>query len=73
MALLRTDPDYVTCASSNHAHFLLPRTDLDMQLLALVRFAVGPNADLNALATYLRYHLWALATAIRMSRGGFTP
>jgi hypothetical protein len=70
LALERTDPDYATRATSNNAHFLLARPDVAMQPLAYARLALGPNADLNALATYLWYHLRALADAARVSGGG---
>ena len=73
IALLRADPEYVTRASSNNAHFLLARPDVTMQPVAYARLALGANADLNALATYLWYHLRALATASRLSRGGVSP
>jgi len=73
IALQRTDPDYVTRASSNNAHFLLARPDVTMEPLAYARLALGANADLNAVATYLWYHLRALAAADQVSRGGITP
>ena len=73
IALQRADPEYVTRASSNNAHFLLARPDVTMQPVAYARLALGANADLNALATYLWYHLRALATASRLSRGGVSP
>ncbi|HST11661.1 MAG TPA: hypothetical protein VLL05_14900, partial [Terriglobales bacterium] len=66
MALQRTDPDYVTRARSNNAHFLLARPDVTMEPLAYARLALGANADLNAPATYLWYHLRALATAAHL-------
>jgi len=73
IALQRADPEYGTRASSNKAHFLLARPDVAMEPLAYARLALGPNADLNALATYLWYHLRALSTANRVSRGGISP
>jgi hypothetical protein len=68
IALQRTDPEYVTRASSNNAHFLLARPSVDMTPLAYAQAALGPNADLNALATYAWFHLRALAEAERMAR-----
>jgi hypothetical protein len=73
IALQRTDPEYVTRASSNNAHFLLARPNVAMEPLAYARLALGANADLNALATYVWYHLRALAAADQVSRGGITP
>jgi hypothetical protein len=73
IALQRVDPEYVTRASSNNAHFLLARPSVAMEPLEYARLALGAKADLNALATYLWYHLRALATAVRVARGGTTP
>ena len=49
LALERTDPAYVTRASSNNAHFLLARPDVDMDAEGYVRLALGPQAEMNAL------------------------
>ena len=70
IALQRTDPEYVTRASSNNAHFLLARPKVDIQTEAYARLALGPNADLNAIATYVWYHLRALAKAERIAKSG---
>ena len=70
LALSRTDPEYVTRASSNNAHFLLALPYVTITPEAYARLALGPKADLNGLATYVWYHLRALATAVRISRGG---
>lgn len=69
LALQRTDPEYVTRASSNNAHFLLARPDINMDPEAYARLALGPNAEVNALATYVWYHLRALDRARSVSRG----
>jgi hypothetical protein len=63
LALERTDPEYVTRATSNDAHFLLARPDINMTPEAYVRLALGPKAELNALATYVWFHLRALDRA----------
>jgi hypothetical protein len=68
LALQRTDPEYVTRASSNNAHFLLAKPDVAMDSLAYARLALGSHAELNALATYLWYHLRALTTATEAAR-----
>ncbi len=72
LALERTDPEYVTRASSNNAHFLLARTDDNMDAEAYVRLALGPKAEINALGTYVWYHLRALDRA-RSIAGGAVP
>jgi hypothetical protein len=69
LALERTDPEYVTRASSNNAHFLLARPDINMDPEAYARLALGPKAEVNALATYVWYHLRALDRARSISRG----
>jgi hypothetical protein len=67
--LQRTDPEYVTRAGSNNAHFLLARPKVDIEPIDYARLAFGPTADLNALATYVWYHLRALAISTRAARG----
>jgi hypothetical protein len=70
LALERTDPEYATRATSNNAHFLLARPDAAMEPEAYARLALGPQAGLNALGTYVWYHLRALQEAMRIARGG---
>lgn len=69
LSLERTDPEYVTRASSNNAHFLLARPDINMDPEAYARLALGPKAEVNALATYVWYHLRALDRARSVSHG----
>jgi hypothetical protein len=69
LALERTDPEYVTRASSNDAHFLLARPDINMDPEAYVRLALSPKSEMNALATYAWYHLRALDRARSVSSG----
>jgi len=69
LALERTDPEYVTRATSNNAHFLLARPEINMDPEAYVRLALGPKAEINTLATYAWYHLRALDRARSVSRG----
>jgi hypothetical protein len=69
LALQRTDPEYVTRASSNNAHFLLARPDIDMDPETYVRLALSPKSELNTLATYAWYHLRALDRARSVSLG----
>jgi hypothetical protein len=72
LALQRTDPEYVTRASSNNAHFMLARPDVAMEPKTYGVFALGPKADLNSIATYVWYHLRAVAKAAHLARGGVT-
>lgn len=69
IALLRADPAYVTRAGSNKAHFLLARPDSAMSAEAYGNLALGPNAEMNAVATYMWYHLHALAKAANIAQG----
>ena len=69
LALQRTDPEYVTRASSNNAHFLLARPNIDMDPETYVRLALSPKSELNTLATYAWYHLRALDRARSVSLG----
>ena len=73
IALERTDPDYATRASSNDAHFLLARPNVAMEPAAYAELALGSKADLNALATYVWYHLRALAMAAYVANGKVPP
>ncbi len=66
----RVDPAYSTRATSNDAHFLLARPEVTMETLDYARLALGPHAQLNALAAYLWFHLRALATAEQAVRAG---
>ena len=68
IALLRADPAYVTRAGSNNAHFLLARSDVAMSAEAYGAVALGPNAEMNALATYMWYHLRALSKASHIAQ-----
>jgi hypothetical protein len=69
LALQRTDPEYVTRASSNNAHFLLARPNIDMDPETYVRLALSPKSEVNTLATYAWYHLRALDRARSVSLG----
>jgi hypothetical protein len=61
LELQAADPEYVSRAGANNAHFLLPRKDNDPQAYAAA--AVGEGAPLNSLGLYLQYHMAALAAA----------
>ncbi len=69
IALLHADPAYVTRAGSNNAHFLLARPDASMSAEAYETAALGANAEMNAAATYMWYHLRALAKAAQIAQG----
>jgi hypothetical protein len=61
LSLQGADADYATRASSNIAHFLLPRTTDDVT--TYMRTSLAAGAPLNAVGIYLQQHLAALAAA----------
>jgi len=61
LGLQFADPEYVTRADANHGHFLLPRTN--NQLDDYVASTLARGAEPNALGLYVYYHLGALALA----------
>jgi hypothetical protein len=63
LELQAADPEYVSRAGANNAHFLLPRVDNDAAGYA--RKAVGEGTPLNALGMYVQYHMAALELAHR--------
>ncbi len=63
LELQAADPEYVSRAGANNAHFLLPRVDNDAS--AYTRSAVKEGAPLNAMGMYLQYHMAALELAQR--------
>lgn len=69
IALPHTDPAYVTRAGSNNAHFLLARPDPSISAEAYEGVALGPDAEMNALATCMWYHLRSLAKAAQIAKG----
>ena len=63
LALQAADPEYVSRAGANNAHFLLPRQNNDGR--AYARGSVKEGAPLNAMGMYLQYHMAALELAQR--------
>jgi len=66
-SLLRADPEYVTRAQSNNAHFLLARPEVSIEPEAYARLVLGSSAEINALGAYSWYHLRAIAQAARLA------
>jgi hypothetical protein len=73
LELQRADLNYATRAGSNNVHFLLARPDVDIEPEAYARLVLGSGAALNAMGTYVWYHLRALAKAARLAGGDLTP
>ena len=63
LELQAADPEYVSRAGANNAHFLRPRVDNDAA--AYTREAVKEGAPLNAMGMYLQYQMAALELAQR--------
>ena len=64
LALVRADPDYVTRATMNNAHFLIARSSVT---------PLRPESELNALVIYIWYHLRALAKARSIASASLPP
>jgi hypothetical protein len=73
LALVRADPDYLSRATANNAHFPIARSSVTMDLPGYVQFALRPDSELNALAIYMWYHLRALAKARNIASGSIPP
>lgn len=67
------DDDYVNRAVLDYAHFLEPREDSmlgDPGLTSYLHLALSPGRPANALATYVNYHVAAVALAAHSQRPG---
>jgi hypothetical protein len=73
LALQRTDRDYATRASSNNAHFLLAKPSVATEPKAYAQLALGSQAGVNALGTYVWYHLRAVQQAMRIAHDQVPP
>jgi len=65
LRLQGADADYATRASSNIAHFLLPRSTDDV--VVYMQGALAADAPLNAIGIYVQQHVAALAAAQRLA------
>ncbi len=71
--LQRSDPRYATRASSNAAHFLLPRPTTGMTTAEYAALTMRPGSDMSALGAYAWYHLSALQKATRLAEEQLAP
>jgi hypothetical protein len=67
LRLQRADPEYATRASSNNAHFLLPRPDTGMSPGAYAALTMQAGSEISAIGAYTWYHLSALQKATRLA------
>jgi hypothetical protein len=66
--LQRADPDYVTRAGSNHAHFLLARPGTATDLNDYAALTLRVDSEISAVGVYSYFHLSALQKASRLAR-----
>jgi hypothetical protein len=69
LRLQHVDPQYVTRAGANSAHFLLARPYPDTDLGAYTELCLASGCELNAVGVYAWYHLSALRKMERLARG----
>lgn len=67
LILRRADPEYLSRAANNSAHFVVGRGNED-DIPTFLQRAAGLGAPLNATESYAAYHLAALAAAAKLSR-----
>jgi hypothetical protein len=65
--LQRADPRYALRADSNLAHFLLPRSDTQLDPMEYAAQVLRSGAPLNAAGVYVWHHLSALQKADRLA------
>jgi hypothetical protein len=65
LAMQYVDPRYLTRAEGNNAHFLVPRAPVESKedLERYLERVLSPNAEVNATALYVEYHMLALRYA----------
>jgi hypothetical protein len=71
--LLRADPEYVSRAGSNNVHFMLARPEVNTDVYAYFESCWKEGCEVNAIGTYLWYHLSAMFKAQRISQEKLTP
>jgi len=71
--LTRADPQYVSRAGSNNAHFLQARPRTNMTAAEYAEMTLGTGAELSAIGVYGVFHLSALQKATRLAREPLTP
>jgi len=67
LRLLRADSEYVSRASSNGAHFLLPRAHAGVTVEEYAGLTLRAGSEINAVGVYEWYHLSAMQAASRLA------
>jgi hypothetical protein len=73
LRLQRTDPEYVTRAGANNAHFLLARPATNILPADYAELTLRPGSEVSALGVYSYFHLSALQKASRLGKGALAP
>lgn len=67
LSLQDADPDYVTRAGSNNAHFLIALNNVSVDPKTYGYSCVTDSAELNAIGVYIWYHYSALLKAAKLA------
>jgi hypothetical protein len=70
--LLRADPEYVSRAGSNNAHFMLARPEVSTSVSSYFEHCWKDGNEVNAIGIYLWYHNSAMYKAHRLSQETLT-
>jgi hypothetical protein len=71
--LQREDPEYATRATSNNAHFLLPRSTPGISAAEYGALTMKAGSEVSAVGAYTWLHLSALQKATRLAREELAP
>jgi hypothetical protein len=71
--LLRADPEYVSRAGSNNAHFMLARPEVSTNVTSYFEYCWKDGNEINAIGIYLWYHNSSMYKARRLSTEDLTP
>jgi hypothetical protein len=71
--LQRADPEYVTRAGSNNAHFLLARPHTEMSGQEYAELTLNIGAEISAIGVYAWFHVSALQKASRLANEKLSP
>jgi hypothetical protein len=71
--LLRADPEYVSRAGSNNAHFMLARPEVRTSVTSYFETCWKEGCEVNVVGIYLWYHNSSMYKAMRLSTEDLTP
>ena len=73
LRLQRADPQYVSRAGSNNAHFLLSRPSTGTTPGDYAALTLRPGSEISAIGVYAWYHLSAMEKATRLANEQLAP